>query len=64
MRDTRGILAPMTCCCGRYLIEQILLDRGHGPRQVIKVTMLGYLVGYYTDVEEVARVLADAGVAL
>jgi hypothetical protein len=45
---------------GRRL-EVILLDRGHGPQQWIKVTWRGYLLGagYYQRVEEVLD-LVDA----
>jgi hypothetical protein len=49
-------------CCGRWTVEPILLDRGHGPRRRLKVCSEGYIVGYYARPDAVEAVLREAGV--
>jgi hypothetical protein len=56
----------MRCsCCGRWRVRAVVLSRD--PRAtlpLLRVTHCGYLVGEYNTPEEVAGVLADAGVDL
>ena len=59
-RHDRDVL--MCECCGQWTVEQIVIDRGRGPRPLLRVRHHQYVVGEFTSTEQVVSFLRTAGV--
>lgn len=53
-------------CCRQYRIEEILLDRldGAGERRWFRLLHLGYKIGDYRSLDELAEVLDSRGILM